>query len=493
MALNMSEVKAFVKKNYLPLGLVTAVIVAMSVPSPGREVQSHTVDVNGTDYKLVSSSLIFLIFLSSGFTLKTDDMLKAASNYVAVIYGFVAILLVTPTLGFAVMALPLRPKAFASGLSVFCSVPTTLSSGVALVTQGGGNAALALLLTVGSNLLGILTVPFAIKFVLDSEDDFNFDAVSLLLKLAITILAPLLAGKSLRHAAKSCEAFATRNKQKFSVLNSTCLIVIVWQTLSKAQPKVIDQQAGDLLVLVAAGIIIHLIYLGFNYGCINLLRMEPEEKVAVLVCASQKTLPIAVTVINFLPEPYDGYHGLLVVPCVVSHLMQILIDSVLVSVWAVDKQRDASRRGKSPRKRISRTPSRLSMVELVETVSSLKEQKIDPERKPTNRNAVEPPLPQNHPSRDRFSIELGKGAEEMAAIANAHRGDEGKEEDDAAGSGGLDPETPPPPLPLPLSPTSTGSNSHSRVSHQPEPVEIQIELVDILREVDDANSSDAAS
>ena len=81
----------------------------------------------------------------------------------------------------------------------------------------------------------------------------------------------------------------------------------------------------------------------------------------------------------------------------------------------------------------------------------------------------------------------------MAAIANAHRGDEGKEEDDAAGSGGLDPETPPPPLPLPLSPTSTGSNSHSRVSHQPEPVEIQIELVDILREVDDANSSDAAS
>lgn len=69
---------------------------------------------------------------------------------------------------------------------MFCSVPTTLSSGVALVTAGGGNAALALLLTVGSNLLGILTVPFAVKLILDSED-FNLDALSLLLKLLITI------------------------------------------------------------------------------------------------------------------------------------------------------------------------------------------------------------------------------------------------------------------------------------------------------------------
>ena len=56
-------------KNFLPLGLVTAVAVAMAYPPPGREVQSHVVEINGTDYKLVSSILIFLIFLSSGFTL----------------------------------------------------------------------------------------------------------------------------------------------------------------------------------------------------------------------------------------------------------------------------------------------------------------------------------------------------------------------------------------------------------------------------------------
>ena len=58
----------------------------------------------------VSSILIFLIIHSSGFTLKTDDILKAAKNYVAVVYGFVAILLITPTLGFVIMELPLRSE-----------------------------------------------------------------------------------------------------------------------------------------------------------------------------------------------------------------------------------------------------------------------------------------------------------------------------------------------------------------------------------------------
>ena len=42
-----------------------------------------------------------------------------------------------------------------------------------LVTMGGGNAALALLLAVGTNLLGILAVPFAVKFILNSGDNFK--------------------------------------------------------------------------------------------------------------------------------------------------------------------------------------------------------------------------------------------------------------------------------------------------------------------------------
>ncbi|AQK71497.1 putative sodium/metabolite cotransporter BASS4 chloroplastic [Zea mays] len=45
-----------------------------------------------------------------------------------------------------------------TGLAMFCCMPTTLSSGVTLTQLVGGNSALALAMTVASNLLGIIIV-----------------------------------------------------------------------------------------------------------------------------------------------------------------------------------------------------------------------------------------------------------------------------------------------------------------------------------------------
>lgn len=52
-----------------------------------------------------------------------------------------------------------------------------------------------------------------------------------------------------------------------------------------------------------------------------------------MLVGSQKTLPIAVTVLGQMGSVLPGPVGIAVVPCVVSHLTQILIDSVLVSFW----------------------------------------------------------------------------------------------------------------------------------------------------------------
>ena len=56
-------------------------------------------------------------------------------------------------------------------------------------------------------------------------------------------------------------------------------------------------------------------------------------KRACILVGSQKTLPIAVTVLNGLAPQIGGAVGLAVIPCVVSHLAQIVMDSVLVSYW----------------------------------------------------------------------------------------------------------------------------------------------------------------
>jgi len=70
-------------------------------------------------------------------------------HWVGLLYGLVAILLITPCFGFLFIIIPLQPKEFVTGLALFCVVPTTLGVGVALTAASKGNQALALLLTVG--------------------------------------------------------------------------------------------------------------------------------------------------------------------------------------------------------------------------------------------------------------------------------------------------------------------------------------------------------
>ncbi len=58
------------------------------------------------------------------------------------------------------MCAPFPPgAAAAAGLAVYSLVPTTLGVGIALMRSCKGNEAVALLLTVGTNTLGVFTMP----------------------------------------------------------------------------------------------------------------------------------------------------------------------------------------------------------------------------------------------------------------------------------------------------------------------------------------------
>lgn len=71
----------------------------------------------------------------------------------------------------------------------------------------------------------------------------------------------------------------------------------------------------------------------------SLLAAGQGIRRAIILVASQKTLPIAVTVLNGLANLLKGPIGLAVIPCVTAHLSQILVDSLLVSFWRRSDQR----------------------------------------------------------------------------------------------------------------------------------------------------------
>jgi len=191
-------------------------------------------ELESNDWAVISAINISLIFFLQGLGLKTDDMKAAMRAYKAVSYGIVAILGITGLYGFIMFHIPFSPAEFSYGAALFCTVPTTLTSGVTLVNQGNGNGVLALLLTAGTNLLGIVTTPFYLKGIFSTSNSSvegegqALDPTELLLKLLLTVLMPLAVGKVVRESSKRIQEFAKEYKTPITMITNFLLIMIVW-------------------------------------------------------------------------------------------------------------------------------------------------------------------------------------------------------------------------------------------------------------------------
>lgn len=275
------------------------------------------------------------IFIISGLTLSTDELRAAVKAYAGFLYGMVAILAITPCLGFLMFVIPFETREYAVGLAIYGAVPTTLTSGVTFVMQAKGNSALALMLTVCSNILGVVTTPFALSLLVSKgKKHIKLDTTLLLLKMALTLLVPLLIGKTVRESIPSVKKFASKQGKLLTIISNLSLILIVWQSMSRSQEKIMQESLLSLLEVTAGGFAQHAIYLVVNYVAVRLLRLQRNEAIAVLIMASQKTLPVAVTVISLLKEDL-GNVGLITIPCIVAHTVQLFIDAYIVSKWAV--------------------------------------------------------------------------------------------------------------------------------------------------------------
>lgn len=255
--------KAFFLKHFLVIGLVNAVWFSLACPWPGRAVNSVAVG----SWRVFQTINIVTIFIISGLTLKTEHIKDAVRRWGAALIGIISIMLITPSAAFVMVELPFNPETYKYGLAIFALVPTTIASGITLVTAGRGNAALALMLTVVTNVLSVFILPFTVPLVISQTDSssINLKSADMLIKLVMTILVPLIIGKILREISSWVRDMVNKYKTALGLINNSSLICIVWQTLSAAQQNVVHTAFGTLCLIALAAILLHVVYLIVNF------------------------------------------------------------------------------------------------------------------------------------------------------------------------------------------------------------------------------------
>ncbi|XP_040259580.1 probable sodium/metabolite cotransporter BASS4, chloroplastic isoform X2 [Aegilops tauschii subsp. strangulata] len=328
----------FARSNFLPLALIGGMTLGLLDPTLGCLAHKYSLSKYST----------FGIFVISGLTLRTKELGAALQAWPAGLFGLGSILLFTPFLAQFLVQIQFFPREFITGLAMFCCMPTTLSSGVTLTQLAGGNSALALAMTVISNLLGIMFVPLSLAKYIGTGAGVSLPTKELFRSLVNTLLVPLILGKVARETSKG---FVDGNRQGFSVLSAVLLSLVPWIQVSRSRSLLLSVKPKAFAIIVTIGVLLHLALLAFNATTLQVLSClkQKEESVltrkeyarAVILVASQKTLPVLVAVVEQLGGAL-GESGLLVIPCVAAHINQIIIDSILVNWWRQRDQRSTS-------------------------------------------------------------------------------------------------------------------------------------------------------
>lgn len=157
---------------------------------------------------------------------------------------------------------------------------------------------------VATNLLGIVTVPYELKLVLSSTPAsstvVSVDPQNLVVKLLLTVLVPSVLGKLARDFSRPVRDFVTKYKTQLSLFSTLNLAAIVWQTLSGARDTLLQQAFTSVLLVVLLSSGLHVVLLALNAVVKYVLRLPFREGTAVLIMSSQKSAPVAVTVISYL-------------------------------------------------------------------------------------------------------------------------------------------------------------------------------------------------
>jgi len=221
-------VKNFVLQNFLILGLLTVIALGLLFPGPGLSLQG--VKLGPLTLPDIAIDIIFVV---SGMCL---DSVSDALQPKALSLGIFLVLGVTPLLAWPILNLiridPSLNYTLLQGMALFCIVPTTLSSGVTMITQAKGNVSLAILLTSVTNVLGVFTMSWSSSLVFSKS--VNINPIGMLGELIWLTLVPLIVGMTLRRNIAALEKFAKAYKKTIrpesEYLHSVCCVAHDFQS-----------------------------------------------------------------------------------------------------------------------------------------------------------------------------------------------------------------------------------------------------------------------
>lgn len=331
--------RSFAERHGFLIGLVfvTAATLADGTETTvrwGRWLKAH----HGPDV------VIAAIFFFSGLALKREALVRGLLDFKAFAGALLLIFGVSPSWALLLSRWPME-TGLAVGLFLVASMPSTLSSGVVMTENAGGNPATALLVTIVANGAAVFATPFLLESLSAGAGGSAALAVNkeaLMATLAVLVLVPLILGMALRRPV--CAVFHSVKGPSPGTINTILVILVVWIAVCGSRATILQGLARMPAILIL-GVVFHGGVLLAAFFTAAALGLAPGRREALIFVGGQKTLPLSV----LLQTAIFPQYGEALVFCVCHHVLHLIMDGCVLSFFKSPRRADPVGKGKGGR------------------------------------------------------------------------------------------------------------------------------------------------
>jgi sodium/bile acid cotransporter 7 len=262
---------------------------------------------------------IFIAFFITGLGLDISQVWEQLQQFKPPLAAMISSLVFIPLLAWILASLVFS-REYVIGVCIIATAPVTVVSGTVMTAIGRGNIPLSLFICVLGNLIGILTIPFSLKLLVDAGNDINLPLLSMLSNLVATVLVPTVLGFLFRSPLSS---FRSRHKLALSLFQQCVVLLIIFNAVAGAGTN-LPSAGATLPILLAFIILLHALILSMNFGISKIIGLDRPSTTAFTIHTSQKTLAVSYLV-------WSGYfasqYPLALIPGIVYHLTQMIMDT----------------------------------------------------------------------------------------------------------------------------------------------------------------------
>jgi sodium/bile acid cotransporter 7 len=278
----------------------------------------------------LTDAAIVLLFFMHGAKPSPEEAVRGARHWRLHMMVFLSTFALFPLLAMSArfLAPHFLPGPLWAGVILLAALPSTVQASVVFTSVAGGNVPAAMCSATASSLLGVFLTPLIAGFLL-TRHGIDISARSVL-AIAEQLLLPFVAGQLLRPWIGS---FLTRHPRMLKSVDYGSVLILVYAAFSHGVVDGIWHQidASDLFKVALVDItLLASVMTILTFGS-RQLGFSRSDEIAIVFCGSKKSLVNGVPIATLL---FAGHVGLVVIPLMLFHQMQLMVCASLARHYA---------------------------------------------------------------------------------------------------------------------------------------------------------------